>query len=152
MPYDPRGGKEILKQALDVLTGATLVADNYSLGSPSLATQRRRYHKPQITPFDGLRTAEEAAARLGCSIKTLKGHIAAGSLRYVAIGHGSKRPRKMFTDADLAAFIEAQTRKDSPACPSFESRARHTGTSISSGEVIDFTVPRKPRPDAPPKR
>ena len=35
-----------------------------------------------------------------------------GALRYVTIGHGTKRPRKMFTDADLNEFIAEQTRKD----------------------------------------
>ena len=72
------------------------------------AQPKRRHQRPP----DGLRTASEAAAKLGCSVKTLKGHVAAGALNYVIIGHGRKRPRKMFTDADLDAFIEAQTRKD----------------------------------------
>jgi hypothetical protein len=56
----------------------------------------------------------EAAARLGCSVKTLAGHIAAGALRYVVVGHGTKRRRKMRTDAELAEFIANQSRKDSP--------------------------------------
>ena len=46
-------------------------------------------------------TAREAAAKLGCSAKTLNGHIESGALRYVNIGHGSKRQRKMITPADL---------------------------------------------------
>lgn len=57
---------------------------------------------------DGLRTMRKAAARLGCSVKTLAGHIAAGALRYVVVGHGTKRRRKMLTDAELAEFIESK--------------------------------------------
>jgi hypothetical protein len=113
---------------------------------------QRRQRKPRTAPADGLRTAEEAAAKLRCSQKTLNGYVAAGTLRYVAIGHGSKRQRKMFTDADLNALIEAQTRKDSPACPSSASRARHTGTSTSSGAVIAFTARRNAPRGAKPKR
>src|SRR5262249_17562006 len=106
---------------------------------------------PRQPSPDGLKTAAQAAAKLNCSIKTLFGHVAVGALRYVAIGHGTKRPRKMFTDADIDAFIAAQTRKDVP-CPSTASRARRIGTSISGGEVIALTTLRKRRRDAKPKR
>ena len=111
----------------------------------ALATPATPHHqrKPRIRPPDGPRTPREAATKLGCSIKTLNAHVAAGELRYMIKGHGKKRPRKMFADADLDEFIANQTRKDSP-CPSTASRARHIGTSIFSGTVIDFTAPRKP--------
>jgi hypothetical protein len=115
------------------------------------AKRQRRQSQPRIHIPDGLRTVREAAARLGCSIKTLNGHIDSGALRYVNIGHGEKRPRKMFTDADLDALIAAQTRKESP-CPSTASRARHSGTSISSGEVVAFTARPKSRPGVKPKK
>ena len=106
---------------------------------------------PRQSSPDGLKTAAQAAAKLNCSIKTLNGHVASGALRYVAIGHGTKRPRKRFADADLDAFIESQTRKDVP-CPSTSPRARHTGTSTSSGEVIGFMARRNARRDAKPKK
>jgi hypothetical protein len=93
---------------------------------------------------NGLRTLHEGAARLGCSVRTLRGHIASGAISYVVIGHGKKRPRRMLTDADIDAFITAQTRKDSPACLSIAARARHIGTSTSKSEVIAFTA----RPNA----
>src|SRR5215831_3272705 len=105
----------------------------------------------RIRPPDGLRTPAEAAAKLACSIKTLNGHVASGALRYVIIGHGTKRPRRMFADADLAEFINNQSRKDSP-CPSIAPGARHTGTSTSSGEVIGFTARRNARRAAKPKK
>ena len=63
--------------------------------------RRHRQRKSALPVPGGLLTAAEAAAKLGCSIKTLNGHVAAGALKYVTIGHGTKRPRKMFTDADL---------------------------------------------------
>src|SRR6516164_5196596 len=107
--------------------------------------------QPRQSSPDGLKTAAQAAAKLNCSIKTLNGHVASGALRYVAIGHGTKRPRKMFTDADINSFVANQTRKDVP-CPSTASHARRIGTSIFGGEVIAFTALRKRRRDAKPKR
>jgi hypothetical protein len=101
--------------------------------------------KPRQPTPDGLKTLSEGAAKLGCSLKTLKGHIASGALPYVALGHGSKRQRKMLTDADLDAFIANQTRKDVPACPSIESRVRRIGTSTSTAEVIGFSARRSAR-------
>ena len=68
-----------------------------------------------------------------------------------SIGHGTKRPRRMFTDADLDEFIADQTRKDVP-CPSTATSARRTGNSTSSSEVIAFTALRRPRPGVKPKK
>jgi hypothetical protein len=106
-----------------------------------------------LPPPDGLRTPVEAARRLRFSRKTLDGHVASGALRYVAIGHGKKRTRRMFTDADLDEFITNQTRKDSP-CPSTRTGtvARRSGTSTSKCEVIGFTALQKRRRAAKPKK
>jgi hypothetical protein len=113
----------------------------------------RRQHKPRIRPPDGLRTPAEAAAKLGCSIKTLDGYVSNGTLRYVALGHGKKRQRKMFADADLDEFIANQTRKDVP-CPSTRTRtvARRISTSTSKCEVIGFTALQRRRTSAKPKK
>jgi hypothetical protein len=111
----------------------------------------KRRHKPRTASPNGLRTAREAAAKLGCSIKTLNAHIREGALRYVVIGRGMKRPRRMFTDADLDAFIEAQTRKDSP-CPSDATHGRHSGNTTSKSEVIAFSEAQRRRPGAKRKR
>jgi hypothetical protein len=113
--------------------------------------QTTRQHRPRVAPPNGLRTLAEAAAKLGCSIKTLKGHIASGALNYVALGHGTARQQRRFTDTDLDAFIEAQTRKDI-ACLSDATRARRTGSTIFKSEVIAFSARRNARPDAKPKR
>jgi hypothetical protein len=108
---------------------------------------------PVAPPPDGLRTPAEAARKLHCSVKTLNGHVASGALKYVAIGHGKRRPRRMFTDPDLNEFIANQTRKDVP-CPSTktETVARRTGTSTSKCEVIGFTARRNARRAVKPKK
>ena len=71
---------------------------------------RSKIEQP-TSPPDGLRTRAEAAHRLRCTVKTLNRYIASGALRYVPIGHGTKRQRKMFTAANLDEFIANQTRK-----------------------------------------
>jgi hypothetical protein len=112
-----------------------------------------RQRKPRHPPPDGLKTAAQAAARLGCSIKTLNGHVASGALKFVAIGHGKRRTRKMFADPDLNEFIANQTRKDVP-CPSTkaETVARRISTSTSKCEVIGFTARRNARRGVKPKK
>ena len=116
-------------------------------GTPAKCNER----KLRQSPPDGLRTSAEAARKLRCSIKTLNGHIASGALKYVVLGHGKRRQRRMFTDADLNEFIANKTRKVTP-CPSTAGRARPTGISTFTGEVIDFTGPRKPPRDAKPRK
>src|SRR5262245_52645807 len=113
--------------------------------------------KPQlggqvVPPPDGLLTLAEVARRLRCSEKTLRAHLDAGDLRYVIIGKGTKRPRKMIAPADLDDFIANQTRKDSPVCRYIASRARRSSTSNSASEVIAFTGQPRPRPGAKPKK
>jgi hypothetical protein len=108
---------------------------------------------PRQSSPDGLKTAAQAAAKLNCSIKTLNAHVAVGDLRYVIIGKGMKRPRRMFTDADINEFVSNQTRKDVP-CPSIstETAAHRISTSIPKCKVIGFTARRNARRAAKPKR
>jgi hypothetical protein len=113
--------------------------------------RRHRQRKSALPVPGGLLTAAQAAVKLNCSVKTLNGHVKACELKYVIIGRGTKRPRKMFTDADLDQFIANQTREALP-CPSPASRARHTGISTSKCEVIDFAGPRKPPTGAKRKK
>ena len=122
--------------------------------APRFDGLHRELAKPPVAPPpDGLRTPAEAARKLHCSIRTLNAHVAAGDLRYVIIGKGTKRPRKMFTDADLNEFIANQTRKDAP-CPSTKTGTadRRTGTSTSKSKVIGFMEARNRRRAAKPKR
>jgi hypothetical protein len=108
-----RGGGR-LAMAVHHLKALDLVIENIWIKDEKPAKSRRT--RPRLP--DGLRTLREGAERLGCSVKTLQGHIASGALKYVVTGHGNKRPRKMLTDADLDDFIANQTRKDVP-CPSY---------------------------------
>jgi hypothetical protein len=113
----------------------------------------RSTQKPQADSAqpDGLRMPTEAARKLGCSIKTLNGYVKAGVLKYVALGHGKRRQRRRFTDADLNEFITNQTRKDSP-CPSDATRARRSGNTDSKSEVVSFSALQRRRTGAKPKK
>jgi len=118
-------------------------------GTPHIS--RRRQRKPSLASPDSLRTASEAAAKLRCSVRTVNKHVASGALRYVIVGHGTKRQRRMFTDADLDTFIANQTRKDLP-CQSSRTHAPHSGDTTSKSEVIAFSAQPRPRPSGMRKR
>jgi hypothetical protein len=122
----------------------------------SVEAERRRQagqrDAPAVEPMFGLRTPREAAARLRCSPKTLNAHVASGVLRYVLVGHGTRRQHKMFTVVDLDAFVASQTRKAATPCPSAKTRARRTTSSTSNIVAIAFSAQPKPRPGAKPKR
>jgi hypothetical protein len=141
-----RGGGR-LAMAVHHLKALDLVIENIWIKDEKPAKPRRT--RPRLP--DGLRTLREGAERLGCSVKTLQGHIASGALKYVVTGHGNKRPRKMLTDADLDDFIANQTRKDVP-CPSTRPVDRRISTSISKSVVIGFTARRNARRDVKPKK
>src|SRR5580700_8013942 len=97
-----------------------------------------------------LRTPAEVASRLRCSQKMLNVHVRGGAIRFVIIGSGSKRPRRMFTDGDVEEFIERQTRRNAP-CQSIDRKVRRSITSTSGGEVLAFTALRSARIDAKPR-
>jgi hypothetical protein len=144
---------DVLRRQLDPAGRAALERVEEAAFREGAATRpqpQRRERKPRAVAPNGLMTMGEAAARLGFSVKTLQGHIASGALRYVVVGHGSKRPRKMFTDADIQDFIANQSRKDIP-CLSTASRARRTGISTSRCEVIAFTAQPRPQRAVKPK-
>jgi len=139
-----RGLEALLRQEVKPPQAGTIVP-----ASPPSSRQR----KPRHPPPDGLKTAAQAAARLGCSIKTLNGHVASGALKFVAIGHGKRRTRKMFADPDLDDFVANKTRKDVP-CPSTRTgmAARRTGITTSKSTVVGFMEARNRRRAAKPKR
>jgi hypothetical protein len=147
-----------------ILVDAEMDGEARAKSSGQLAARTRMQSEVQAQPQsearpkvrqrapDGLKTLAEGAAKLGCSVKTVKGYIASGALRYIAMGHGSKRQRRMLADADLEDFIAARSRRDSPACQSIKVHARRSGTSTSSSEVIAFSARRSARLGARPKR
>jgi excisionase family DNA binding protein len=101
---------------------------------------------------DGLQTKSQAARRLNISIRTLRGLIKSGELRYVNLGHGKQREKIMFTDSYLDDLIASRTRQKVQECPSTSPKARRTTTSTSSGEVLAFTARRNGRTGAKRKR
>jgi excisionase family DNA binding protein len=98
-----------------------------------------------------LRTPKEAAEKLRCSEKTLRAHVESGALRYVQIGRGTKKVRRMFTDEDIEAFIESQTRRNVP-CLSTSTRAHRSTSTTSNGEVVAFTALRNARAAEKPNK
>jgi excisionase family DNA binding protein len=76
------------------------------------------------SPTDGLKTPKQAARRLGVSIRTLRGLVSSGDLRYVNVGRGKQREKIMFTDNDINDLIAGRTRQKAPqSCPSISPKA-----------------------------
>ena len=67
--------------------------------------RRRRRRQLRMRMQGGLLSMDEAAAKLGCSIKTLNGHVASGALRYVNIGHGRSARAKCSPTPISTQFI-----------------------------------------------
>jgi hypothetical protein len=77
--------------------------------TPSAAPRRQSVRGEVTERLDRrLLSAKVVAARLGISIKTLRGHVRDGSLRYVNVGRGDVRPRYRFTEQDVVEFEQAR--------------------------------------------
>jgi excisionase family DNA binding protein len=108
-----------------------------------IAAVMEHVDEPAPAPPDGLKTQAQAARRLNVSIRTLRGLVDSGELRYVNIGRGKRREKMMFTDGDLDDLIARRTRqKAQETCPSTSPKARRSTTSTSSGAVLAFTARR----------
>ena len=95
----------------------------------------------------GLSLAELAAA-MEMDQKTLRGHVQAGEITYIRKGTGTKRPRRIFTLADVAGFYAAMRRRECPSTGPARRTARsrrRSGTTTSSETVVDFTALRERR-------
>jgi len=88
-----------------------------------------------------LRTPRSAANWLGVSVKTLRGLVQDGELRYVNVGRGKKNIRRMFADEDLQDFKKRRTTMDAP-CQSIGTKTRHSTITTSSSAAIGFTARR----------
>jgi excisionase family DNA binding protein len=97
-----------------------------------------------VRGMKALLTPVEVASLLRCSRKTLAAHVRTGALKYVNIGCGTKRPRRMFAEADVEEFIERQTHRDVP-CQSTVRKVRRIATTTSGSEVIGFMALRERR-------
>src|ERR1700739_2858414 len=91
-----------------------------------------------------------AAGLLHISTKTLSGFVSDGEIRYVNVGRGKVKRRIMFTETDLAEFIEHRARRDVP-CRSTSTTTARSITSISNSRVIGFTALRDARISERPK-
>jgi hypothetical protein len=154
--WKPIGPWKLVFFHYDYLQDETPDADSVAIWSqlnptPNPPKPKRRRQARSSSP-DRLLTQREAAARIGIAEKTLRGHVDSGALRYVLIGHGTKRPRKMFAASDLQEFIANQTRKDAPVWQSSKTKVRHSGDTTSRSEIIGFTARRSARPSAKRKR
>src|SRR5262245_1416277 len=96
---------------------------------------------------NSLLSTREAAEKLGMSLKTLRGHVQDGAIRYIVTGRGKKRPGIAFDPADLEAFTEQRRRtKVVTPCPSTNTKPRPSGNSTLNSTVTAFTaVPRPGR-------
>jgi excisionase family DNA binding protein len=88
---------------------------------------------------------KEAAKRLNTSQDQVKGLVEEGRLSYVNIGRGTKRPRYRFTDADIAAFIEANRNREPSLCRFSKSGEVRTTNTISKSVVVGFMAQRNAR-------
>jgi hypothetical protein len=103
--------------------------------SSALPLQRKPLRDP-----DALLTPAEAAAQLSITIEQLLAHVDDGSLRYINVGRGKKRPRYAFKLADLDAFTIARTTLEQP-CPSSSPRnPRRISGTASNSNVVGFSA------------
>jgi excisionase family DNA binding protein len=108
-------------------TGAAPIFDDVE---KTIQTPIERYHAlTGIHPNAPLRTPKEVAAQLGCSLRTLRVHVQSGALRYINVGNGKKRERRMFAESDVDAFIYQQSRKKTSDTPLNATHRNSTGTN-----------------------
>jgi excisionase family DNA binding protein len=87
-----------------------------------------------------LLSPRQTAQRLHVSCDTLDGLVQDGELPFVNVGRGKKRPRRMFEETVIDAFIERRTQR-TKACTSTKSASRDTGRSKSGSRgsnVVDL--------------
>ncbi|TGN80511.1 DNA-binding protein [Bradyrhizobium yuanmingense] len=91
-----------------------------------------------------LLTPEQAASRLNITEDHLRDLVNEGTIGYINVGLGKKRPRRRFTEADLNDFIERRRGRETP-CQSIKTHGRPTTHSISSTPAIGFMAARNVR-------
>jgi excisionase family DNA binding protein len=85
------------------------------------------------------------ADRLGVSLGTLDGLVHDGSLPFVNVGRGKKRPRRMFTETAVEDFIAGRTKREEPPCLSTKVTSRRTSNSRLPSNAIGFMERRSAR-------
>jgi excisionase family DNA binding protein len=91
---------------------------------------------------NNLLTPREAAAILRVSLDTLEGYVLDGTLAFVNVGRGTKRPRRRFSLVDIERFIADRTKRLTPS-PSISTPDRRNTRSPST--VVGFMAARAAR-------
>jgi excisionase family DNA binding protein len=87
-----------------------------------------------------LLSPRQAAQRLHVSGDTLDGLVQDGELPFVNVGRGKKRPRRMFEEVVIDAFIERRTQRGK-GCTFTKSASRNTGRRKSGSRdnnIVDL--------------
>lgn len=91
---------------------------------------------------NSLLSPKQAAAELQMTLKTLRGHVADGTIAYVITGRGKKRPRYAFAPEDLEAYRSHQRRRNLPCQPTGRA-AQRSMSSIFATNVVGFSARRE---------
>jgi excisionase family DNA binding protein len=100
--------------------------------------------------FNPLRSPKDAARLLGVSVKTLNGFVRDGEIRYIDVGRGKKKIRRVFSDQDIDEFKERRARREVP-CQSTSTKTARSTTMISNPNAVGFTALRDARTDVKPR-
>jgi excisionase family DNA binding protein len=103
-----------------------------------------------VVRSEGLLTLDQAAIYPNITDEQVLAFIKDGTLDYINLGRGKKRPRYRFKKQDLDAFIEHRRQKEAP-CLSTSQRSHRSTPSTSKSVVIGFTAQRNAKLAAKPK-
>jgi excisionase family DNA binding protein len=92
--------------------------------------------KLQDSP-ERLLTPKEAAERLAITVEQLADLVMDGAIAYIAVGRGSKRPRRRYTEADLNDFIERRRRREVSLPTNIGRGARNTSLVIGRAKRFE---------------
>ena len=87
-----------------------------------------------------LLTLAQAAAHLNITDEQVTAFVQDGTLPFINVGRGSKRPRYRFVRSDLDTFIEHRRQREAQ-CPSTNPNSRRSTHSTSVTVVSDFMGP-----------
>src|SRR5271165_2204110 len=91
-----------------------------------------------------LMDSKEAARRLSITEEQLGALVQDGEISYINVGRGKKRPRRRYTEEDLAEFLERRRRREASCQYTRTSGPRSTLTT-SSSTVVGFMAQRNAR-------
>lgn len=95
----------------------------------------------------------EAAKLLGICVKTLRRHVQAGEISYIAIGRGTKRPWRKFAVEDIEEFKARHRRTDfEPPPEATLPQRRRKRTELPGPVTYDFAARLALSRSAPPKK